>query len=78
MYQRIFPARSRYYNFGLNLGLSVAKLEEIKYDVNDQSDKGLYQVLNSWVQKNARLSWKEVADALKAPSVGVTVTISPN
>lgn len=78
VHNRISPARSRYYNFGLNMGLDIQTMEQIKCAVNDQSGEGLYQVLYTWKRQNSHLSWKKIADALTAPSVGVIVTISPN
>ena len=77
VYESVFPARSRYYNFGLNLGLDIATLESIKHSMRDQSEKDLAEVLNTWMKSKTHPSWKDVADALKAPSVGVDVTISP-
>ena len=77
---RVFPARSRYYNIGLNLGLSFGTLEAIKHDQRDQSDPCLRYVLDNWLKGNhdgPDASWKALANALKAPNVGVVVTISP-
>ena len=72
----VYPARSRYYNLGLNLGVDSSTLDSIKLTVRDQSDKGLREVLLTWLRQNGRHSWKDIVDALKAPSVGVDVTTS--
>ena len=74
MLNSAFPARSRYYNLGKNLGLDIGTLEAIKHDQRDQSVEALSQVLIKSIQRNPHLSWKDLADALKAPNVGVIVT----
>ena len=74
VYHSAFPARSRYYNLGKNLGLDIGTLETIKHDKRNQSAEALGKVLNTSIQQNPRLSWKDLADALKALNVGVIVT----
>ena len=70
-----FPARSRYYELGKNLGLDIGTLEAIKHDQRDQSEEGLREVLLMWIRNSPiHPSWKSLADALKAPNVGVIVT----
>lgn len=70
----VYPARSRYYNIGLNLGIDIGTLEAIKHDERDQSDPCLIKLLQYWF-RNSPPSWKALSDALRAPNVGVDVII---
>lgn len=74
---RVYPARSRYYNIGLNLGIDVDTLKAIKYDERDQSHRGLDKVIYNWlISDSLHPSWKGLADALRTPSVGVEVKLT--
>ena len=78
VWDRVYPARSRYYNIGLNLGIDAATLDAIKLNERDQSDRGLLKVIEHWLRNSLRPSWKALAESLRAPSVGVDVKlISP-
>ena len=75
---RVNPARSRYYNIGLNLGIDSTILDTIKIDERDQSARGLTKVIEYWFSNSPHPSWKALAKSLRAPSVGVDVKlISP-
>ena len=78
MLNSVWPARSRYYIIGLNLGLDYETLEAIMNDGRDQSEPCLLILLKHWLRnKNPPPSWKALADALKVPSVGVDVIVIP-
>ena len=75
----VWPARSRYYIIGMNLGLDHGTLKAIMHDGKDQSGFCLLTMLEHWLTDediNPPPSWKALADALKVPNVGVDVNTS--
>lgn len=77
VFNSVYPARCRYYNIGLNLGIDIGTLEAIKHDERDQSDPCLSTLLKYWLHNitNPLPSWKALSDALRAPNVGIDVII---
>ena len=61
----LYSARKKWYNIGLELGLKVDKLDEIKDNCGKDYDEGLIQMLQIWLKSFPnRPTWDQLAKAL--------------
>ena len=60
---------SKWYNIGVQLEVPTFQLKIIEKKTNDSMDQ-LRDTLDFWMSNDLSPSWKHIADALKAPSVG--------
>ena len=58
----------KWYNLGLQLGIPVHKLEEIKQQYSQFGDT-LREMLHVWLKRQESCTWMALATALKAKSV---------
>ena len=73
----IWGARSRWFNLGMQLSVSIGDLEAINSDHQEKSGECLRAMLLKWLRKtDPSPTWKALVDALNAPSVGVLVQLT--
>lgn len=67
----IHSACTKWYFIGLNFGINAGELEAIKGEQRGNAAESLIAVLREFLKGSDPLpTWKRVADALDAPSVG--------
>ena len=68
----VWEARSKWYNIGLELGLTVGTLDAIKQSNHYDIDGCFTEILKQWL-RNFKLepTLNSLADALKSPTVGL-------
>ena len=67
-HEAVYPARTGWYNIGLQLQVPVDTLDSIEREKGDDGDH-LRNVLKSWL-KQGGATWGALSDALKSPTVG--------
>ena len=67
-----WDARSKWYNIGLGLGISVGTLDAVKKDHREYCDECYTEVLKRWLRNDLSPTWRALADALRAPSVNMS------
>ena len=68
---KLWDARSNWYNIGLELEMKPADLDVIEKDGNDIDSKFRKMILK-WLRSGKRCTWKALYVALSAPSVGLS------
>ena len=69
-----YPARSKWYNIGINLDIDVGTLEAIEKDNMGKSDACFRELLTKWLRRDDPVpSWKTLTDALQSQTVGINV-----
>ena len=63
--------RTRWFQIGLHLGVSVWKLESIDAQYSDARDQ-LQEMLKTWLTTSVYHSLKSLTDALRSPTVGAS------
>ena len=67
----VWDARAKWYNIGLQLGLSSDSLDAIESDHREQSDNCFTAMLKQWLRRgNPRPTWHALAKALTSRPVG--------
>ena len=68
----VWEARSKWYNIGLELGISSETLECIRANDRDDTEKCFVDMIKRWLQSDEveNKSFKALVRALKSPSVG--------
>lgn len=67
----LWAARGRWYNIGLELGMSANDLEVIKEKHSNDPDQCLTQLLYCWLRISIPTpTWTLVVSALRSPTVG--------
>ena len=69
LHKKLFDARSNWYNIGLNLKLKRDELNAVEVEHRDNLDTCLRKVLTHHLQVFGALSWREVCDCLRSPTV---------
>ena len=64
----VYPARTKWYNIGLQLDVPVDTLDSIERERGDDGDH-LRNMLKWWLKQGAA-TWRALADALKNPIIG--------
>ena len=69
--EAVWEARSKWYNIGLKLGVSVGTLDSISKAANQNPDDCLTAMIKDWLRNGKpKPTWAAVAKALKSPMVG--------
>ncbi len=68
LYEQLFPARAKWCNIGLKLKVTIDTLEAIASKHNNPDDC-LREMLAKRLQDVGSLSWREVCDCLRSPTV---------
>ncbi len=67
--EELCGVRFKWYNIGLQLGLSMGILETIRHDYRDQSMDCLREVLRTWLKSGCDTTWNRVIQGLMSPAV---------
>ena len=71
----MWDARSKWFNIGIQLSVTIGDLEAIKKE-NRDCGECLTQVLLTWLRKGSPTpTWQSLITTMKAPAVGVRVTL---
>ena len=71
----VWPARSKWFHIGVELGIDLGTLEAIRNDYCS-SKECFTTMLTEWLRMNDPVpSWRALVDALKSKLVGVDVKI---
>ena len=66
----VWEARSKWYNLGLELGISPGTLDSIKA-TNQNPDDLFADMIKDWLRNgNPKPNWATIANALRSPTVG--------
>ena len=66
----VWPARSKYYNIGIELGVPDGDLDAFEKSNSYRVDGCFMDVLKHLLRRSEGLSQKKLADALASPPVG--------
>ena len=69
VYQRLYEARSKWYNIGIWLGVDAESLTCINVQNREDPEKCLGQMLNKHLGSSNSLTWKDLCDCLMSPMV---------
>ncbi len=69
LYERLYPARTAWYNIGWKLNVPIESLNEIEL-IKDDPKTCLRKMLTKRLEAGGPLSWREVCDCLRSPMVG--------
>ena len=68
----VWEGRVKWYNIGLELGLTVGMLDAIQLTNKHDVDECFREMLKKWLRKSDLLpTWSSLAEALRAPPVGL-------
>ena len=68
----VWEGRAKWYNIGLELGLTAGTLDSIKLANQGDPDHCIRETLKNWLGKNdLHPSWSDLARSLRAPPVGL-------
>ena len=67
----LWSGRSRWFNIGLNLGISVSFLDVISHTNRGHTDDCLRECIKYWLtQPYSPATWSAIIDALRSPTSG--------
>ena len=67
----VWPARAKWYNIGLRLGILAGTLDAIAAAHLRNPDECLTDTIKEWLKNDEpQPTWKALADALRSPAVG--------
>jgi hypothetical protein len=67
---QLYPARVKWYNLGLALGLHSDDLDAIRQQYNNAPDDCLREMLKAWLSTKQNPRKEDIIEALQVPSVG--------
>ena len=68
----VWEGRAKWYNIGLELGLTAGTLDAIKLANQDDPDRCIRETLKNWLGRDdLHPSWSSLARALRSPPVGL-------
>ena len=68
----VWEGRAKWYNIGLDLGLTAGTLDAIKLSNHHDADDCFTATLKEWLSRSdLRPSWSGLATSLRAPPVGL-------
>ena len=68
----VWDGRAKWYDIGLELGLTAGTLDAIQQTNHDQTDHCFRATLKQWLSRaDLHPSWSSLAAALRAPPVGL-------
>ena len=68
----VWEGRAKWYNIGLQLGLTAGTLDAIQQTNNNHTDHCFTTTLKEWLRRDdLHPSWDSMARSLRAPSVGL-------
>ena len=70
VYEKVYSARPKWYNFGLALELPLATLDSIRIKYREDPSDCLREMLKARLKLENSLMWREIFRALRKPTVG--------
>ena len=70
VYEKVYSARPKWYNFGLALELPLATLDHIRIKYREDPSDCLREMLKSRLKLENPLMWRGIIIALRRPTVG--------
>ena len=70
VYEKVYSARPKWYNFGLALELPLATLDSIRIKYHLDPSDCLREMLKTRLKIEHPLMWREIIRALRKPTVG--------
>ena len=70
MCERLHNARTKWEEIGLKLSVPPETLESINLRHKDYHDKCLREMLTWYLEHDGPLTWRDLCDCLRSPSVG--------
>ena len=70
VYEKVYSARPKWYNFGLALELPLATLDHIRIKYREDPSDCLREMLKARLKIEHPLMWIEIIRALRRPAVG--------
>ena len=67
--EEVFDAKAKWKFIGLKLGVPKGELDAIEYS-NSSIGQKLMETLDKWLQSGRNTTWKALADAMGAATVG--------
>jgi len=68
--RKLYAVSTKWYNFGLELGLQVATLDSINTKYSDDPSECFREALKEWLKGvNPTPTWQAVVNALESPTV---------
>ena len=67
-YTKLYDARNKWFDIGMALSISYSTLESIESEKPDNSDR-LRRMLAHRIQSGGRLTWTDLSDCLRHPTV---------
>ena len=67
--EKVWKARAKWYNVGLQLGMEACDLDAIQKDNHYKSEDCLREMIKQWLNRT-RGSWRKLIDALNHETVG--------
>ena len=68
----MWEGRAKWYNIGLELGLTAGTLDSIKLANQGDPDRCIRETLKNWLRRDdLHPSWSGLAKSLRAPPVGL-------
>ena len=80
--QEVVGIKSRYYQFGIALGLLSGQLDTIRTAYHQLNDQAFYQVLLLWLrqsydyQRHGRPTWRKLVEVVDSPNGGSDPTLA--
>ena len=72
----VWPARSKWFQMGIQLGIDVGTLEAIRGNNHDQSEDCFTDILTTWLRGRDPIpTWKSLVNALKSDVLGIDVIL---
>jgi hypothetical protein len=62
----------RWYNLGLELGITPETLDSIELASAREPDRCFTAMLTTWLREHEQPTWSALAEALRSPSVGLS------
>ena len=69
LYELVFDANSEWHSFGLKLGIKAGTLDSIGLSCSYKPRPCLLEMLKHRLQSGGPLTWRELCDCLKSPTV---------
>ena len=69
VYKELYEVKVQWKTIGLELGLTITKLNCIESDRHYKAEPSCLDMLSEWLSNGTHRSWSALADALESPIV---------
>ena len=70
VYTRLFDARDKWFDIGLALNINFSTLKSIEREQLNNQSSCLREILAHRIQSGSSLTWADLSDCLRHPTVG--------